>query len=161
MQFGEALAEAESHALLSQAVDGGVTAFDVAEMYPVPPAADTSGASERILGTWLRTRRREDYQIISKVAGPGSMPWLRGGPARLDGRALTAALDGSLVRLGVDCVDLFLLHWPDRCAVAWWWDAVAVHGGMRVAARTPRRASPRPPVSRPLQLCPHVWQGRL
>ena len=37
-----------------------------------------------------------------------------GGPAALDGAALTAALDGSLARLGTDCVDCLLLHWPDR-----------------------------------------------
>lgn len=45
------------------------------------------------------------------------MDWLRGGPARLDGANITAALDASLARLGTDYVDLLQLHWPDRCAV--------------------------------------------
>lgn len=116
MQFGEALDAPASHRLLATALDAGITAFDTAEMYPVPPTAATSGASERILGAWLATSPapRDALTIITKVAGPGAMPWLRGGPARLDGAALTAALEGSLTRLGVDCVDCLLLHWPDR-----------------------------------------------
>ena len=116
MQFGEALDAPTSHRLLSAAVDHGVTAFDVAEMYPVPPRAATAGASERTLGAWLASSPlpRDAVTIITKVAGPGDMEWLRGGPSVLDGAALTAALDGSLGRLGVDCVDCLLLHWPDR-----------------------------------------------
>jgi aryl-alcohol dehydrogenase-like predicted oxidoreductase len=116
MQFGEALDAPASHRLLSAAADRGVTSFDVAEMYPVPPTAATAGASERILGAWLAKcpLPRDALTIITKVAGPGSMEWVRGGPAALDGAALTAALDGSLARLGTDCVDCLLLHWPDR-----------------------------------------------
>lgn len=116
MQFGEALDTSTAHKLISTAIDAGITAFDTAEMYPVPPSAATAGASERVLGSWLASAPvpRDSISIITKVAGPGSMEWLRGGPARLDGGAVTAALDGSLGRLGVDCVDCLLLHWPDR-----------------------------------------------
>lgn len=114
MQFGEALDRATSHRLLGAALDAGITAVDTAEMYPVPPAAATAGASERVLGDWLATLPRDAVTVITKVAGPGNMPWLRGGPTVLDGAALTTALDGSLARLRVDCVDCLLLHWPDR-----------------------------------------------
>ena len=116
MQFGEALDTHASHRLLSAAHDRGVTSFDVAEMYPVPPRRETAGASERVLGAWLATARvpRDKVTIVTKVAGPGALDWIRGGPRMLDGAALTVALDGSLTRLGVDCVDCLLLHWPDR-----------------------------------------------
>ena len=52
--------------------------------------------------------------VATKVAGPGGMPWLRGGPERLDAANIAAALDASLSRLGTDHVDLLQLHWPDR-----------------------------------------------
>lgn len=42
------------------------------------------------------------------------MTWLRGGPTAMNAANITAAIDGSLQRLGVDCIDLLQLHWPDR-----------------------------------------------
>lgn len=52
--------------------------------------------------------------IATKVAGPGSMPWLRGGPEALDASAIAEAIDASLARLRCDYIDLYQLHWPDR-----------------------------------------------
>lgn len=59
---------------------------------------------------------REDYVVGTKVAGPGNMPWLRGGPTALDASAITEAIDRSLARLRCNYIDLYQLHWPDRCA---------------------------------------------
>lgn len=114
MLFGESTSEREAHLLLSAAAEGGVNFFDSAEMYPVPQRAETQGRSEAVLGAWLRGRRRDDYVVATKVAGPGGMAWLRGGPASADGANIAAAIDGSLARLGVDSIDLLQLHWPDR-----------------------------------------------
>ena len=115
MLFGESTPEREAHRLLSAAAEVGVTAFDSAEMYPVPQRAETQGSSEAILGRWLRGRRDRDSLVVAtKVAGPGGMSWLRGGPVALDGANITAAIDGSLRRLQVDYIDLLQLHWPDR-----------------------------------------------
>ena len=53
--------------------------------------------------------------VATKVSGPGNMPWLRGGPEALNAAAIAEALDQSLMRLGCDYIDLYQLHWPDRC----------------------------------------------
>jgi len=59
--------------------------------------------------------RREDVVVATKVTGPsGQMPWIRGGPERLDAEAIIEACEGSLARLGLDHVDILQLHWPDR-----------------------------------------------
>lgn len=114
MLFGEGTAEPEAQRLLSRAAERGVNFFDTAEMYPVPQRAETQGRSEEILGRWLRRRDRSRYVVATKVAGPGGMGWLRGGPAALDGANIAAAIDGSLARLQTDTIDLLQLHWPDR-----------------------------------------------
>ena len=120
MLFGEGTPEREAGTLLDLAAETGVSFFDTAEMYPVPQRAGTQGASERILGRWLAApgRRREDFAVATTVAGPGGMPWLRGGPPALDASNIAAAIDGSLERLGTDYIDLLQLHWPDRWALA-------------------------------------------
>ena len=52
--------------------------------------------------------------LMTKISGPGNLPWLRNGPAALDPQNIAAAVDGSLRRLKTDHLDLVLLHWPDR-----------------------------------------------
>lgn len=114
MLFGEGTDEPSAHALLDAAADAGINFWDSAEMYPVPQSAATQGQSEIILGNWLRHRRRSDFIIATKIAGPGAMEWLRGGPYSLDGKNITEAIEGSLKRLQTDYIDLIQLHWPDR-----------------------------------------------
>ena len=116
MTFGEQNSEAEAHQQLDLAVDAGVNFIDTAELYPVPPRAETQGLTERYIGTWLRGRGGRDRLILaSKVAGPGAwISYIRGGANRLDRANITAALDASLARLQTDYLDLYQLHWPDR-----------------------------------------------
>ncbi|KAL4443893.1 hypothetical protein ABPG75_011630 [Micractinium tetrahymenae] len=116
MLFGESTPPQLADRLLSQCAEAGVNFFDTAEMYPVPQRAETQGRSEEILGAWLRRQPggRDAFIVATKVAGPGGMDWLRGGPAKLDGANIAAAVDASLARLGTDYVDLLQLHWPDR-----------------------------------------------
>lgn len=85
--------------------------------YPVPQRSETRGRSEELLGRWLRARRapRDSVVVATKVAGPsGQMTWIRGGPTSLDSRNIAEAIHGSLRRLGVDYIDLYQIHWPDR-----------------------------------------------
>lgn len=116
MTFGEQNTEAEAFAQLDRALDAGINFIDTAEIYPVPPKAETQGATERFIGNWLAERGgRERLIIASKVAGPGDwIDYLRMPGRRLDRTNIEAALDASLKRLQTDYIDLYQLHWPDR-----------------------------------------------
>lgn len=115
MTFGEQNTVADAAAQLDYALANGINFVDTAEMYPVPPKAETQGKTEEYIGQWLqRSGKRADIILASKAAGPGDwMQYLRGGP-RLNTSHLRRALEGSLQRLHTDYIDLYQLHWPDR-----------------------------------------------
>lgn len=117
MMWGSQNSEAEGHAQMDCALDHGVNFIDTAELYAIPPRAETQGATERIIGSWLKTRGRRDRLVLaSKVVGPSQNPWFRadGLPTRLDKKNIDEAIDASLKRLQTDYVDLYQLHWPHR-----------------------------------------------
>lgn len=115
MTWGEQNTEHEAFEQLDYATSEGVNFIDAAEMYPVPPKAETQGLTETYLGNWLARRgQRDDLVITSKVAGPGNgLSYLRNGP-RLTRNHIIEACDASLKRLQTDYIDLYQLHWPDR-----------------------------------------------
>lgn len=114
MTWGEQNSEAEAHQQMDLAVAAGVNLFDAAEMYPVPPKAETQGRTEAYIGSWFKQRgRRQEIVLATKVIGPGMFPYLRGGP-RLDRAQVLAACDSSLQRLQTDYIDLYQVHWPQR-----------------------------------------------
>ena len=101
---------------LDYALSQGVNFIDTAELYAIPPTADTFGKTEEIIGEWLTARGGRDRLVIAtKVAGNSSgwVDYIRGGP-RLNRRQMTEALEGSLRRLRTDYVDLYQVHWPAR-----------------------------------------------
>jgi len=115
MTFGQQNSEQEGHAQLDYAIEHGVNFIDTAEMYPVPPRAETVTRTESIVGNWLKNQPRDRIVLATKVTGPRrSMGWIRGGPAALDRSNIRAAIDGSLQRLQTDYIDLYQLHWPER-----------------------------------------------
>ncbi len=115
MTFGQQNSEAEAHAQLDFALDHGIDFIDTAEMYPVPARAETTGTTERFVGSWLRRQPRERIVLATKATGPArSMDWIRNGRLGFSRGNLQQALDGSLQRLQTDYVDLYQLHWPDR-----------------------------------------------
>ena len=115
MTFGQQNTEAEAHAQLDYAFQHGVNFIDTAEMYPVPPRADTVTRTESIVGTWLKHQARDKVILATKVAGPRrNMQWIRSGPKALDRANIRAAVEGSLQRLQTDYIDLYQLHWPER-----------------------------------------------
>jgi len=114
MTFGEQNAEVDAHAQLDLAVSRGVNFIDTAEMYPVPPRAETQGRTESYIGSWLKHQQRDKLIIATKIAGPArGFAWIRNQP-RINREHLSAAIDASLKRLQTDYVDLYQIHWPDR-----------------------------------------------
>ena len=114
MTWGSQNSEAEAHEQLDHAVAAGIDFIDTAEMYPTTPRlAETTGLTEEILGNWLKGRADRDRLIVAtKVTGEGNKDVRNG--ARVDGKVLREALEGSLRRLKSDRVDLYQLHWPNR-----------------------------------------------
>ncbi len=114
MTFGEQNSEVDAHAQLDLAVLHGVNFIDAAEMYPVPPRAETQGRTESYIGSWLKHQPRDKLIVATKITGPSrGFNWIRNGP-RIVRTHINAAIDGSLKRLQTDYVDLYQLHWPDR-----------------------------------------------
>lgn len=115
MTWGEQNTEAEGHAQLDYALEKGVNFVDTAEMYAVPASAETQGATEKIIGTWLhKTGDRDKIILASKISGPSrGFHHIR---KNLDfsKASLDDALHKSLRRLQTDYLDLYQLHWPER-----------------------------------------------
>ncbi len=116
MTFGEQNTEAEAHRQLDCALAHGVNFIDTAEMYAIPPCAETQGLTEQYIGSWLARGdvARDQVLVATKVSGPGEfMRHLRDGP-RLNAQHIHQAIDNSLRRLQTDYVDLYQVHWPER-----------------------------------------------
>ena len=94
----------------------GINFLDTAEMYPVPTKAETQGRTDLVVGKWLKSMKRDEVILATKVAGPG-IPWLsgrNGEGSRVSKQQIEVSIDESLKRLGTDYVDLLQIHWPDR-----------------------------------------------
>ncbi len=106
--FGGVDALANAREMLLGAFDLGITHFDLANNYGPPPGAaeETLG---RILASDLRSYR--DQLVISTKAGYDMWE----GPYGNHGsrKYLLASLDQSLVRMGLEYVDIFYHHRPD------------------------------------------------
>lgn len=117
MTFGEQNTEAEGFAQMDLALDRGVNLFDAAELYPIPPRAETQGRTERIVGNWMKERGTRDKVVLAtKVVGRTSSTYFRedGSEGRLIRSQIEAAVDRSLKNLQTDYIDLYQVHWPDR-----------------------------------------------
>ncbi len=117
MTWGEQNTLDEAFEQMDYAYDQGINVFDSAELYPVPPSADTQGETSRILGQWVKSRKIRDKVVIAdKIVGRSGMNWFRpeGIETRLDKKQIEFALDRTLKNLEMDYVDIYQLHWPDR-----------------------------------------------
>jgi len=86
------LDDADVHDVLPTAIDAGYTHVDTAEGYQ----------NEDAIGDVIAEYDRDDLFLTSKVL-----------PSNLHYESLLEALDRSLDRLGVDALDLYLIHWPN------------------------------------------------
>ena len=114
MTWGEQNTQEEGFEQMNFALDQGVNFWDTAEIYSVPPKAETFGHTEIIIGNWFeKTKKRDKVILATKVAGP-AREYLRNGENSFIGKNLEEALNGSLERLKTDYIDLYQLHWPER-----------------------------------------------
>ena len=117
MTFGSQTDEKAAHRILDMSLEAGINFFDTAENYPVPPREDWAGETEAIFGRWLKTKRRDEVILATKVCGP-SHGWIKGsqraGMTALDRHNIITAVEASLKRLGTDYIDLYQTHWPDH-----------------------------------------------
>lgn len=98
--YGDSTRE-EAFAILDACREAGVSHIDTSNVYG-------SGKSEQVIGEWLSEHpsARDDFTIATKAG------ICEGGDKRFnnDPAYLEAELDGSLKRMGIDCVDLFYVH---------------------------------------------------
>ena len=104
--FGWSLEQERSFAVLDAYVEAGGNFIDTADVYG-RHGAGGAGSSEQIIGSWMAARgNREQLVIATKV---GMSPELHG----LSEATIRAGIDGSLERLGIECVDLYYAHQDD------------------------------------------------
>lgn len=103
MTFGDETTEEESHRQIDRFVEAGGTLVDTADVY-------SRGTSEEIIGRWFAKRPREMREHVV-LATKGRFAMGEGpNEVGLSRRHLTSALDSSLRRLGVECIDLYQVH---------------------------------------------------
>ena len=114
MTWGEQNTQNQAFEQMDYSLDQGVNFWDTAELYAVPPRAETFGLTEIIIGNWIqKTKKRDKIILATKVAGP-ARNYLRSGKNSFAGNNLEIALNDSLKRLKTDYIDLYQLHWPER-----------------------------------------------
>jgi aryl-alcohol dehydrogenase-like predicted oxidoreductase len=103
------LDEEQTRPFIKQALELGINFFDTANVY-------SDGTSEEIVGRALRDfAKREEIVLATKVFFPMSDGSNEGGLSR---RAILAAIDDSLQRLGMAYVDLYQIHrWDDKTPI--------------------------------------------
>jgi aryl-alcohol dehydrogenase-like predicted oxidoreductase len=151
MTWGEQNTEAEGHAQMDLAFSRGVNFIDTAELYPIPPRAETQGRTERIIGTWMKAKGNRDKVILaSKVVGRTANEWFRGGrPSRLVRADIFDAIEKSLSKLQTDYLDLYQIHWPDRDIS---WGANPTRIGAPRRAEAAALADPETPIAETLSV---------
>lgn len=96
-----------TNAVLTAALDAGVTLLDTADMYGKEP-----GLSETLMGNALRGRR-DEVVLATKFGHSGADVGLEGWGAKASRRYVRLAVEASLRRLQTDWIDLYQLHTPD------------------------------------------------
>jgi aryl-alcohol dehydrogenase-like predicted oxidoreductase len=109
MTFGLQCDEPTSRAILDRAAEGGIDFLDSSDAYPLGGDLATRGATEEILGRWLRGQR-DRFIVATKCFAPT-------GPAPFDAgnsrKHIMSAVEASLRRLQTDYIDLYQLHGYD------------------------------------------------
>lgn len=107
--FGWTASPAQSFEVLDAFVEAGGNLIDTADMYSIWVPGHAGGESETLIGQWLASRGLRHKVLIATKAGMD----MGGGRKGLSARYLRSAVDDSLKRLGVDCIDLYQAHADD------------------------------------------------
>jgi aryl-alcohol dehydrogenase-like predicted oxidoreductase len=109
-ELGSRFTEAESFATLDAFAERGGTFVDTAHVYAdwVPGG---SGASERTIGKWLRSRGMRDRFVIGTKGGHPRLESMQ--ISRLRPEDIARDISESLERLQVEAIDLYYLHRDD------------------------------------------------
>lgn len=103
--FGGYVGPELARGCIFRAFNLGITHFDLANTYGTPP-----GRSEIVVGRTLREMPREEIVVATKAGFPMWPGPYGEGASR---KALTTSLEQSLMRLGLEYVDIFYSHRPD------------------------------------------------
>jgi aryl-alcohol dehydrogenase-like predicted oxidoreductase len=115
MNFGPQTDEADSHAIMDEALAAGINFFDTANVYGW---GENKGRTESIVGDWFAQGggRRDKVVIATKVYGnmgaDGQPAWPN--HDKLSALNIRRAVDASLKRLRTDYIDLYQFHHIDR-----------------------------------------------
>jgi aryl-alcohol dehydrogenase-like predicted oxidoreductase len=101
--FGQGIDDETSFAIMDTAWASGIQWFDTADAYG-------GGKSEELIGQWRAERQPADLVLTTKVFHSTSGD---AGDTGLAPDRIRRQLEGSLERLGVDRLDLYLAHEPD------------------------------------------------
>lgn len=105
--FGWTADRDESFGILDAFTAGGGDFIDTADSYSAWVPGNSGGDSEQIIGEWLASRRPEGVVVATKVS---QHPEFKG----LAAANIRAAAEASLLRLGVDAIDLYYAHFDDE-----------------------------------------------
>jgi aryl-alcohol dehydrogenase-like predicted oxidoreductase len=108
--FGWTADEATSFSLLDAWVDAGFNFIDTADVYSRWAPGHTGGESETVIGKWLRRSGKRSKVIIATKVGND----MGDGKAGLKPAYIRQAVEDSLRRLQVDCIDLYQSHKDDE-----------------------------------------------
>lgn len=109
MYFGTKISERDALRQLDTYADSGGNFLDCANKYASWVPGFSGGESERVVGKWLKGRRREEYVLTSKVGfAYGRIP------KSLSREIIISECEKSLERLGTDHIDLYFAHTQDE-----------------------------------------------
>jgi len=102
--FGWTVKGADAFAILDRFAEAGGTMIDTADVYSAWVPGHKGGESESLIGEWLKRSGRRDVMIATKVGFQGG----------LGAGEIAAAAEASLMRLGVEAIDLYYAHKDDE-----------------------------------------------
>jgi aryl-alcohol dehydrogenase-like predicted oxidoreductase len=108
--FGWTADERTSHSLLDAWLDAGFNFVDTADIYSRWAPGHAGGESEAVIGRWLKKGGRRHQLVIASKVGLD----MGEGRVGLKPQYIREAVEASLRRLNVDCIDLYQAHKDDE-----------------------------------------------